>query len=112
MDYILTFLKLFIIGTYLVLPLFLLLGIIVIALGQVVGRIEGWTRYNALYWSLITATTVGYGDIRPLQKSSKALSILIAFVGIMFTGILISITLETSAIAFRQHVDVAALLGS
>ena len=111
MEFILAFTKLFFLYVYLGLPLFLLLGIIAVSLGQVVGRLEGWTPYNALYWSLITATTVGYGDIRPSRPSSKAMSIVIAFVGIMFTGILVSITLETSSVAFREHVDVDAVLG-
>lgn len=110
MDYAFTFLKLFGTGILLVLPLFALLGLVVVVLGQVVGRLEGWTRYDALYWSLITATTVGYGDIRPKRRSSKGLSVLVALVGIMFTGILVAVTLETSSIAFRQHVDLPALL--
>jgi len=74
-------------------------------LGQLVGRIEKWSHFDALYWSFITATTVGYGDFRPLKKISRILSVLIAFVGVMFTGILIAVTLNAASIALEKHVD-------
>jgi len=105
MEFTLTFIKLFLWVVYLVSPLLLFLCFIVVMLGQVVGRIEKWSYFNALYWSFITATTVGYGDIRPLKKISKILSVIIALVGLMFTGILIAVTLNTTSIALEKHVD-------
>ena len=104
-------LKLFFLAVYLVFPLFLLLGALAIIVGQIVGRIEDRSRFDALYWSLITATTVGYGDFRPLQKRSKILSVVIAMLGIMITGIIVAITIETSSISFAEHIDVKAYLG-
>lgn len=51
------------------------------------GGKEGWSRFGSFYWSFITATTVGYGDIRPVKQGSKILAILIAFMGLVLTGI-------------------------
>jgi len=65
--------------------------------------------FDGLYWSFITATTVGYGDIRPLKKISKALSVCIAFVGLMLTGIMIAVSLNSATIAFEKHVDSNAI---
>ncbi|TQV85958.1 potassium channel family protein [Aliikangiella coralliicola] len=105
MAFTLTFIKLFFWITYLVSPLLLLLCFIVIVLGQWVASIEKWNRFDALYWTFITATTVGYGDIRPLKKASKVISVLIAFLGLMFTGILVAVTLNTASVAFEKHID-------
>jgi hypothetical protein len=36
----------------------------------VVGLIEGWTPLESIYWSIVTLTTVGYGDYVPTKNSS------------------------------------------
>ena len=87
------------------LPLLVILMSLFIVLGQIVGRIEGWTKFNALYWSFITALTVGYGDIRPLAKISKMISITIGLIGIMFTGLLVAITVYTAGLALEMKPD-------
>jgi len=105
-EFTITFVKLFYWAIYLVAPLLVFLGFLIIVLGQIVCRIEKWEKFDGLYWSFITATTVGYGDIRPLKKVSKALSVLIALVGVMFTGIIIAVTLKTASVSLEKHGDV------
>ncbi|MCH9699036.1 MAG: potassium channel family protein [Gammaproteobacteria bacterium] len=109
MELTLTFIRLFFWSIYLIAPLLVFLSIVIIVLGQIVCHIEKWNKFDGLYWSFITATTVGYGDIRPLKKVSKALSVLIALVGLMLTGIMIAVTLNTTTIAFEKHVDKSAI---
>jgi voltage-gated potassium channel len=48
-------------------------------------------------------------DIRPLKKVSKVLSVFIALVGIMLTGIMLAVTLNTVSVAFEKHVDKRAI---
>ena len=105
MEFTFDFIQIFFWVIYLVSPLLLFLSLVIVMLGQLVGRNEKWSCFDALYWSFITATTVGYGDFRPLQKSSRILSVFIAFVGVMFTGIIIAVTLNAASIAFEKHVD-------
>jgi voltage-gated potassium channel len=46
---------------------------------------------HAIYWSVITLTTVGYGDVSPITPIGKAIAIVTAFLGIatlaIFSGI-------------------------
>ena len=105
MEFTFTFLKSFFWGLYLMGPLLGFFAVLIIVLGQVVGRIEGWARFDSLYWSFITATTVGYGDIPPTKKSARMLAIVIAFVGLLFTGLLVATMLETVSITFREMGD-------
>jgi voltage-gated potassium channel len=64
---------------------------------------EGWSSFDSFYWSFITATTVGYGDLRPELRGSRILSILIALVGLTLTGILIAVAVHAATIALAAH---------
>ena len=68
---------------------FLLLLIAI--LGLVIGRLEGWSRGDAIYHAFINATTVGYGDLRPTHPLAKALAIVIAFVGLVLAGVVVAL---------------------
>ena len=98
-----TFVKEFAYGVWLTSPLLLSLALVVTALGQVVGKIEGWSPFDCFYWSFITATTVGYGDIRPERRVSRILSILVALVGLTLTGILIAVAIHAATLALAAH---------
>lgn len=112
MEFTFTFIQFFGSGIYLVFPLLLFFIILFVALGQVVGNIEGWSKFDSFYWSFITAFTVGYGDIKPLKKSAKILSIIIAFIGIMFTGAIVAITVATATKAFEKHMVIDTSINS
>lgn len=101
------FVHTFLVGMMLIAPVILFLTVLVVGLGQVVGRIESWSRFNAFYWSLVTAMTVGYGDITPSKTSTKLLSLVIAFIGLILGGISVSIALEAAKISFEKNYDMS-----
>ena len=96
-----TFLKQLVFGFWLTLPLLLLLAGGITLLGFGVGREEGWSRMNTFYWSFVTATTVGYGDLRPVKSASKVATILIAFLGLMMTGIVVAVAVHAVNLALE-----------
>jgi Ion channel len=98
-----TFLKEFGFGLWLSLPLSLSLATTIALLGLIVGRKEGWSRFDSVYWSFITATTVGYGDIRPMKRVSRIIAILIALLGLTLTGILIAVGVHAATLALAAH---------
>ena len=105
----LTFLKQFFLGIWLTSPMLLTLFAAITVVGQVVGKKEGWTAFDSWYWSFVTATTVGYGDIRPVKRDSRMLAIVIALLGLTFTGILIAVAVHAATLALNAH-DAAELV--
>ena len=98
-----TFLKEFGVGLWVTAPLLLTLASAITLLGQVAGRNEGWPPFDSFYWSFVTATTVGYGDLRPVTTSSRIIAIVIALMGLTFTGILIAIAVHAGSFALQAH---------
>ncbi len=105
-----TFLKEFLLGIWLTTPMLLSLFAGITVLGQIVGRKEGWNRFDSWYWSFVTGTTVGYGDMRPTKQSSRIIAIIIAVLGLTFTGILIAVAVHAATFALSAH-DATALTG-
>ena len=59
----------------------------------------------SLYFTATTMFTVGYGDFRPSKNLSKILSVAIAWLGVMFTGVIVAITVAATTTAFREHIN-------
>jgi len=99
----LTFLKQFCFGLWLMLPLLLSIAVGIVLLGQAVGQQEGWSHFDSFYWSCITATTVGYGDIRPVKRKSRVIAIIVALLGLTLTGIVIATAVHAATAALNTH---------
>lgn len=86
-------------------PLFFLFALMICAGGLFIGKSEHWSRSDALYYAFITATTVGYGDFRPLKRLNKLIAVIIAFTGLVFTGLFVSLALHAATYAFDKTYD-------
>ena len=98
-----TFFKEFVFALWVTFPLLLSLAFAVTVLGQIVGKKEGWSRFDSFYWSFITATTVGYGDFRPTKRSSRIIAVVIALAGFILTGILVAVAVHSATLALTAH---------
>lgn len=49
--------------------------------------LEEWSWVDALYFSVITLTTIGFGDFAPLTDAGKIFTIIYIFIGI---GVILS----------------------
>ena len=98
-----TFIKNFCFGLWLTSPLLLSLAVVILLLGRVAGKMEGWSRFDSFYWSFITATTVGYGDVRPVKRGSRIIAVVIALMGLTLSGILIAVAVHAANLALAAH---------
>lgn len=66
--------------------------LLVIIIGGTVGYwlIEGWTPLDALYMTIITVTTVGFGELRPLSPVGRAFTIVLIVGGLGIFGFISS----------------------
>ena len=110
MEFTLLFTRVFFIELFFVGPVLISLILLISLIGYIIGKIEGWSRFDALYHAFINATTVGYGDLRPTKKPSKLLAIAIALVGLIFTGIVVAIGLHAADYAFNKVYDISAFI--
>ena len=70
-----------------------LLGLI-IALGLVVGLLEGWSVQDSIYFAFVSGLTIGYGDLAPTSLLTRALAILIGVCGVLMTALLAAIAVK------------------
>ena len=106
MEFTLLFLRVFFSDVLYAGPLLAFLLLLIVLIGSGIGRIEGWPLSDALYHAFINAATVGYGDFRPSRKRSKALAILLAFAGLVLTGMVVAIALHAADFAYGQVYEV------
>ncbi len=85
------FLKELAVGLWAFSPLLVILVLVIMLLGYLAGKLEGWSRLDSFYWAFVTATTVGYGDFRPTKRRSRIMAIFIAVLGLLTTGIIVAL---------------------
>lgn len=57
--------------------------VLLLVTGTVVYRfVEGWTWLDAFYFTVITLTTVGYGDLSPQQSVGKLFTVVYLLLGL------------------------------
>jgi len=58
--------------------------------GVVFMRLEGERSFYPLYYSLVTLTTLGYGDIVPVSRAASMLAVLEAMTGQVYLAVLVA----------------------
>ena len=54
------------------------------------GETQSMHGFNAYYFSFITLSTVGYGDITPVSKVARMLAAMEAVTGLLYVAVLIA----------------------
>jgi hypothetical protein len=80
-----------------------LLGVI-LALGIVVGLLEGWSILEAVYFAFVSGLTIGYGDFAPTRPLTRILAIGIGLTGVLLVGLTVAVGVHAlENVAKRQR---------
>src|SRR5262245_11322876 len=59
--------------------------VIIVALGVVIGLLEGWSLNESIYFAFVSGLTIGYGDFSPTMPLTRSLAVLIGICGVLLT---------------------------
>jgi len=77
--------------------------VILLSIGTIAYKhLENWTWVQSLYFSAVTLTTVGYGDLYPTHDASRLFTVVFVFAGVSF--VLFSLTLMADAYFKYGHI--------
>ena len=65
-------------------------------------RLGGQPAGLEFYYSFVTMTTLGYGDIVPGTAIGRIVSVLLGLVGILFTGVVVAAAVQAVRYAWEE----------
>ena len=78
-----------------------LLGVIV-ALGLIIGLVEGWSVQDSIYFAFVSGLTIGYGDLAPKTLLTRTLAILIGMCGVLVTALVAAVAVRALTVMFED----------
>ena len=81
-------------GLRVVWPILSALLVLIVALGLVVGVLEGWSIQDSVYFAFVSGLTIGYGDLAPKFLLTRALAVAIGVCGVLFTALLAAVAVK------------------
>jgi voltage-gated potassium channel len=58
---------------------------------------------QGIYFSLITSTTVGYGDISPSTGIGQCISVLLALIGTILFGLVVAVATQAFRVTINEY---------
>jgi hypothetical protein len=89
-------------GLRVVWPILSALLVVMVGLGVVVGRIEGWPLRDSIYFTFVSGLTIGYGDLVPKTLLARVLAIAIGITGVLLTSLVAATGVQALLAASRE----------
>jgi hypothetical protein len=80
--------------------------IIILLVGMIFySQVEGWSWLDALYFSVVTLSTVGYGDLSPDPSAAKIFTMVYIFLGLSIFASFASMLVKERREIRKQRLD-------
>ena len=73
-------------------------------LGALFAFVERIRLYDAMYFTCITAMSIGYGDITPERLSGKLIAIAIGLIGMITNGLMVALALNSALKCLNEEI--------
>lgn len=77
----------------------------IVLCGVLLSLVEPLNLAEGIYLSLITATTIGYGDLSPESWPGRALAVYAGVNGLVLTGVVVSIVVKSLEVTFARDLE-------
>lgn len=77
-------------------------GFLVFTGTMVYWRTEGWTIIESFYFSVMTLTTIGYGDLTPTTPGTQIFTVIYVLIGI---GVLLALLTSVAQAYIKQKAE-------
>jgi len=81
-------------GLRIVWPILSILLAAIVALGLIIGFLEGWSIRDSIYFAFVSGLTIGYGDLAPKTFLARMLAILIGTCGLLMTTLIAAVAVK------------------
>jgi voltage-gated potassium channel len=71
--------------------------------GLAFARCEGIPYSQGIYFSLITSSTVGFGDITPKTGIGQCISVFLAFTGTIYFGLMVTVATRAFTETIKEY---------
>lgn len=73
-----------------------------IAGAVMIAGFEQMPMEEAVYFTLVTALTIGFGDIVPITTVGRIVSLALGFIGVLFTGLVVAVSVRAVREGFEE----------
>lgn len=79
-----------------------MLVLLIVLGGLGISFFEGISFAEGFYFTFVTAFTIGFGDIAPVTPGGRALTLLVGLIGLIFTGLIVSVATRALALTVEE----------
>lgn len=74
--------------------------------GTLFAWVEGLPIHQGLYFSMITSTSVGFGDITPETGAGQFISVVLGCIGLIMFGLVVAVANKAFKVTIEEYLQV------
>ena len=84
-------------------PILAFLALLIVCGGVLIAWLDQVPTRDGIYLALVTALTIGYGDLTPQQPLARLVAILVGVLGLAFSGLVVAVAVNAANAALERN---------